>query len=78
MSGLTPDVAKALKSTRDLIQSAKRDNSNYSDSIKVVADENSVACFDIADLADENSICLEDLAAMIDDLETRVAALEEA
>ena len=78
MAGLTPDVAKALKSTRDLIQSAKRDNSNYTDGVKVVADENSGGVFDIAELADENSICIEDLAIIVEDLLERVEALENA
>ena len=87
---LTIEVARALKSTRQLIQMAKRDNSLYTDSVKSVADENnegildvanladenSIGLEDIASLADENSISIEDLAILIDDLETRVSALE--
>ena len=88
--GLTPEIAKALKSTRELIQLAKRDNSLYTDRVKAIADENndgifdvasladenSVGLEDIASLADENSISIEDLATLIDDLEARVSALE--
>lgn len=74
--GLTPEIAKALKSTRELIQLAKRDNSLYTDRVKSEADENNDGILDIAELADENSIGLEDLATLIDDLETRVSALE--
>lgn len=75
--GLTPEIAKALKSTRELIQLAKRDNSLYTDSVKSKADENNDGILDIASLADENSLSIEDLAILIDDLETRVSALEE-
>lgn len=74
--GLTPEIAKALKSTREQIQLAKRDNSLYTDSVKYKADENNDGILDIASLADENSISIEDLAVLIDDLETRVSALE--
>ena len=77
MAGLTPDVAKALKSTRDLIQSSKRDVSNYGDSIKFVADENSLGVFDLGDVAEENSEAIYDLADYIESLEERIAALEE-
>ena len=74
--GLTPEIAKALKSTRELIQMAKRDNSLYTDSVKNKADENNDGILDVAELADENSLSIEDLAILIDDLETRVSALE--
>lgn len=74
--GLTPEIAKALKSTRELIQLAKRDNSLYIDGVKSTADENNEGILDVAELADENSIGLEDLAVLLDDLETRVSALE--
>lgn len=87
---LTIEVARALKSTRQLIQMAKRDNSLYTDRVKnladensegvldtaSLADENSIGIEDIASLADENSISIEDLATLIDDLEARVSALE--
>ena len=75
--GLTKEIAKALKSTRELIQSAKRDNSLYTDHVKEEADENNDGILDVAELADENSLSIEDLAIMIDNLESRVAALEE-
>lgn len=75
--GLTPEIAKALKSTRELIYSSKRDNSLYTDVVNNKSNENNEAVLDIAALADENSISIEDLAILIDDLETRVAALEE-
>ena len=74
--GLTPEIAKALKSTRELIQLAKRDNSLYIDGVKSTADENNDGILDVAELADENSLSIEDFATIIDDLETRVAALE--
>lgn len=74
--GLTPEIAKALKSTRELIQLSKRDNSLYTDSVKSEADENNDGILDVASLADENSLSIEDLAVIIDNLETRVAALE--
>ena len=74
--GLTPEIARALKSTRELIQSSKRDVSLYTDSVKNTADENNEGILDVASLADENSLSIEDLAIIIDDLETRVAALE--
>lgn len=74
--GLTPEIARALKSTHDLIQLAKRDNSLYIDGVKSTADENNEGILDVAELADENSIGLEDLAVLLDDLETRVSALE--
>lgn len=38
--------------------------------------ENDSAICDVAELSDENSTALEELAMMIDDLETRVEALE--
>lgn len=76
MSGLTPEVAKEFKRTRDLIQSAKKDVSNFTDGAYSIANENSDGVLDLADLADENSLCIEDLAEMISDLEERVAALE--
>ena len=62
--GLSLDVAKALKTTRDMIQDAKRDNSRYTDFVR--------------DAADENSFCIEDLADIIADLDARVTALEDA
>lgn len=74
--GLTPEIAKALKSTRELIYNSKRDNSMYTDVVNSKANENNDAVLDVAALADENSISIEDLAILIDDLETRVAALE--
>ena len=74
--GLTLEIAKALKSTRELIQLAKRDNSLYIDGVKSTADENNDGILDVAALADENSISIEDLAVMLDDLETRVSELE--
>ena len=74
--GLTVEIAKALKSTRELIYSSKRDNSMYTDRVKNLADENSEGVLDTASLADENSISIEDLATLIDDLEARVSALE--
>ena len=78
MAGLTPDVAKEFKRTRDLIQSAKRDNSSYTDGSYAIGNENSGCVFDIAELADENSLSIEDLAMIIDDLLERVEALENA
>ena len=78
MAGLTPDVAKEFKRTRDLIQSSKRDVSSYTDGSYALGNENGEGVLDIADLADENSLCIEDLAEMISELEERVAALEEA
>lgn len=74
--GLTPEIAKALKSTRELIYTSKRDNSMYTDVVNSKSNENNDAVLDIAALADENSISIEDLAILIDDLESRVAALE--
>lgn len=74
--GLTPEIAKALKSTRELIYSSKRDNSMYTDIVNNKSNENNEAVLDVAALADENSISIEDLAVLIDDLESRVAALE--
>ena len=76
MAGLTPEIAKEFKRTRDLIQNAKRDSSNFTDGAYSLANENSDCVEDIADLADENSLCLEDLAELINDLEERVSALE--
>ena len=73
---LNLDIAKALKSTREQINLAKRDNSFYIDRVKSEADENNDGILDVASLADENSISIEDLAILIDDLETRVSALE--
>lgn len=39
--------------------------------------ENDSAIIDIAELSDENGTAIEELADMIDDLESRVSALEE-
>lgn len=74
--GLIPEIAKAIKSLRESIQLAQRDNLLYTDRVKETADENNDGILDVASLADENSISIEDLAVMIDDLETRVSALE--
>ena len=76
MAGLTPDVAKEFKRTRDLIQSAKHDNSNFTDGAYGIANENSDCVLDVADLSDENALCIEDLAEIISDLEERITALE--
>lgn len=76
-SGMTPDVAKEFKRTRDLIQSAKRDESNYTDGCYDLANENDEGIMDVADLASENDGAITDLADYIEQLEETVADLIE-
>ena len=78
MAGLTPDVAKEFKRTRDLIQSAKRDNSNFTDGAYEIANENDLGLVDVADVAGENDLAITDLAEYVAELEARVEALENA
>ena len=53
------------------------ENSNGLIDVAQLSDENSSSIEDLADLSDENSTAIEDLGALVDDLEQRVAALEE-
>ena len=76
VAGLTPEVAKALKSTRDLIQSAKRDNSNFTDMVNDLAHENDGGIMDVADIAAENDGAITDLAEYVAELEARIEELE--
>ena len=76
MAGLTPDVAKEFKRTRDLIQSAKRDNSNFTDGAYEIANENDLGIVDVADVAGENDLAITDLAEYVAELEARIEALE--
>lgn len=75
---LTPEVSKALKELRVLIQHSKSDTSNYTDGVNDLAHENDAGIMDVADIAAENDGAITELAEYIASLEERIEALENA
>ena len=77
MSNLIPEaVARALKDARQLAFEANMRTSQYADDINDLANENDGGIVDVAELAAENDSAVTDLAEYIDNIESRLSALE--